>query len=342
MSDIEVNAPIEKGKKKLGESIKRFYEIDTIKGVAVILMVIFHFFYLANEMGVNDYNVSGGLLYSAAKIAHVTFIFMVGINLTISYLRYKEKKKNLKEEELNNSYNGKQFKRGLFLIGAGMIMTLLSYLAFKDKYIKFGILHFIGVAVILSIFIVKDKHLALIASAIVGLLYAILNNSALKNAIYDKCQEFPMGCFISGVANVRYTALDHFSLIPYFGLLSFGIFIGHLLYNSKSRNFITTNKRNSSFEKYKDNVVIKGLSTLGKNSFKIYFTHFLIFYFVLVFYKRMTIYTREEEPIDYIHYNQPKGFGKRASIESGSCAPSLHELIKRELEARKIPHLIDS
>ena len=329
MSAIEVNAPIEKDKKTLGSGIKRFYEIDTIKGIAVILMVVFHFFYLANEMGVHKYNIGSGILYSFAKIAHITFIFMVGINLTISYLRYKEKKKDLTKEDFSNSYNGKQFKRGLFLLGAGMIMTLLSYLAFKDKYIKFGILHFIGVGVILSIFIVKDKNLALITSAIVGLLYTVFNNSAFKNIIYDKCQEFPMGCFVSGVANVRYSAFDHFNLVPYFGLLSFGIFVGHLLYTSKSRNFVTTNK-NSSFEKYKDNIVIKGLSTLGKHSFKIYFAHFLIFYFVLVSYKRMTKPIEAKKPIDFIYYNQDKSY-----------STPLQKLIKDELELRKIPHQID-
>ena len=36
---------------------KRFYEIDTIKGVATILMVIFHFFYLMYHMKIAEYNI---------------------------------------------------------------------------------------------------------------------------------------------------------------------------------------------------------------------------------------------------------------------------------------------
>ena len=59
---------------------KRFYEIDTIKGVATILMVIFHFFYLMYHMKIAEYNIRCGPLYASAKIAHILFIFAVGVN----------------------------------------------------------------------------------------------------------------------------------------------------------------------------------------------------------------------------------------------------------------------
>ena len=53
---------------------KRFLEVDLIKGVAVIFMVIFHFFYLAYFMDVKKYNIDSGVLRFLAKSAHTTFI----------------------------------------------------------------------------------------------------------------------------------------------------------------------------------------------------------------------------------------------------------------------------
>ena len=45
---------------------KRFYEIDTLKGIAVILMVIFHFFYLVSKMEIKDINTRCGPLFASA------------------------------------------------------------------------------------------------------------------------------------------------------------------------------------------------------------------------------------------------------------------------------------
>ena len=47
---------------------KRFFEIDFLKGIATIFMVIFHFFYLLYFLNVFNTNLRSGILFAMAKI----------------------------------------------------------------------------------------------------------------------------------------------------------------------------------------------------------------------------------------------------------------------------------
>jgi len=202
--DNQTNTNIENDPHAINKS-KRLFEIDFVKGLAVINMMIFHFFYLSHFMGVQNYKYDRGILKFFAKSSHITFIFVVGINLAISYQKYK------KAYEYNddlvfktNAHFGKQVKRAIFLIFAGIVMSILSYFAFGSMWIKFGIFHFIGVAILLAQPIVSNKWLALITSLVVALLYLIFKE--IKNVLTDKCFDAPFLCFISGAANVKYSS----------------------------------------------------------------------------------------------------------------------------------------
>lgn len=269
-------------KKDVNYKSKRFLELDFFKGIAVIMMVIFHFFYLCYFMNIRYYNINGGILNFLAKAAHYTFILVVGINLAVINQKYKAA---YGEDEYRNIQFGKQFKRGMFLIGAGMIMSILSYLSFENMYIKFGILHFVGVSVILSQLIVNSKLLtALVLITVLGLNYSF---KKWKHQLFYKCLSFPMTCFVSGVTNVKYNSLDHFSIIPYFAIICLGILFGHILYKKgNTRTFINEN----IIDDLKKNKVINVISLLGKNSLFIYFLHFIVFYFVLSFFKKINNY----------------------------------------------------
>ena len=54
--------------------MNRYLEIDVIKGIAVILMIIFHIFYLMNNMGMNQIDSSKGIIALTAPLAHYSFL----------------------------------------------------------------------------------------------------------------------------------------------------------------------------------------------------------------------------------------------------------------------------
>ena len=271
---------------------KRFYEIDTLKGIAVILMVIFHFFYLVSKMEIKDINTRCGPLYASAKTAHCLFIFLVGVNLAISYKKFKEKNREDFENDKNKYYSkylSKTFKRIAVLVVAAASVSILSYLAFKNLYVKFGIFHFIAAAVLLTTPIVGSKYLSLTLSAIIGLLYTIFNSGKMRNFTSIACHKSPIFCFITGIFNTKFSSLDHFSLVPYLGLVAFGIFIGNTLYTDKERLFLKKEDSKKIDEFFEKDEILGSLNLMGKYSFQIYFIHFIVFYFILLAYKKVSL-----------------------------------------------------
>lgn len=248
--------------------MKRFPEIDIIKGIAVIMMVIFHYFYVANLMNKSIYQTDSGVLKLMADYSHNIFIFMVGINLVIGY--YKNKKKNKTDEE----YIGKQFKRALQLLIFGLIITFVTKIIFPTNYVRFGIFHFLSLAILCSLLFVNNIEYTLFGMIIFLILnYAIIVN---RNNFIGVCSENNYLCFILGIFNY-YGSIDHFAFIPHFMTLLSGMAVGHVVYKDGVRNINLSILDNV----YKNSSLVQGVGYLGKQSLNIYLFHWVIIYYML-------------------------------------------------------------
>jgi len=244
----------------------RYLEIDIIKGVAVILMVFFHIFYMMNNMGFNKINSSGVILKSIAKISHLTFITMAGLNFYISYKKNKNK----------NKFREKQLIRSCKLMFFAMTITYLSQITFgNSKSVKFGILHFMSVAIVISLFIVN------IPTLIIGIMILLffLNNYSSGNGeqFSSICKKTPFLCFVFGIYgsyNYDIGSLDHHSLLSKYPFFGIGMILGHLFYKNDKKRII-------NLDKYKNNKIIKLLTWLGKNSLFIYILHWIVLYGII-------------------------------------------------------------
>ena len=239
----------------------RFIEIDIIKGISVTTMVTFHYFYVSNFMGLSNYDISSGILYYLAKFSHLTFLFMVGVNLSIGYERKKEKKIS------DYDYNVNKLKKAVKLMIAGLIITDITRRLHGNINVKFGIFHFISVAILISLAINKHWSFILITLAC---LYII---NKYKQNLYQYCFSFPLTCFITGIQNIKYGSLDHFSILEYLPIVCYGLIFGKFAYKNNKRiiNFKILDK--------KPNQLISLFQYLGKFSFNFYFLHFILFYF---------------------------------------------------------------
>ena len=266
---------------------KRFIEIDLAKGVAVLLMIFFHIFYLGKHMNIINANTDSGLLNLCAKLAHTTFIIASGMNMAIST-----------SGKSSNEYIPQKVKRGLYLLAVGLIISYFTKIEFGDSYVKFGIMHFIGTATILSSFVMKVPKLTYILSTGILLIYVALQIPSFKNKFANVCEKNPFMCFISGIMNLKYDSLDHFGLIPYLGYFLLGSAIAFTCYKIKNvendlndlnnLNNLTNldgncqNKRKihllNLLDEHTSNPIIKGLSWIGKRSLMFYVIHFVILY----------------------------------------------------------------
>jgi uncharacterized membrane protein len=229
----------------------RFIELDLLRGVAIGIMIFLHLLWDLDYFGVVPLNHE---VYQLQKGVPLIFFALVGICLAIC----QQKKKNLSEEK-QKQFNKHLVIRGLKICGFGLLITIISFIAMPDRPVIFGVLHFIGLSIILSIPFLKLKKYNVITSCIVWLIAFLIANFTIENPTILH--------LIIGIhqPNVwRYT-LDYFPLFPWFGGVLFGIFLGNVLYNGNERRFHLPDL--SSYRP------IHALSWIGKHSLAIYLAH---------------------------------------------------------------------
>ncbi|MDF1534003.1 MAG: heparan-alpha-glucosaminide N-acetyltransferase [Methanosarcinaceae archaeon] len=228
---------------------KRFWEIDFLRGIAILLMIIFHALYDFNYFGDYNFNLHSGLWAYIGRASAITFIFVVGISLTLSHSRATVMK--IPKQDIYQKY----IKRGARIFSWGLIITLITWLFLKDGVIVFGILHFIGLSVILAYpFLRLHKYNLLIGAGI------ILTGLYLGNLAFD----FPWLLGL-GFKPYGFNTLDYFPILPWFGITLIGIFAGNLLYPNYTRKI--------DIKDYTEFLLIRLFCLLGRRSLLIYLIH---------------------------------------------------------------------
>lgn len=238
---------------------KRFWEIDSLRGIAIIMMVAFHLIFDLYYFGIYNFNVHSGFLWWFARITAFIFIFLVGVSLSLSYSRTTFLNNYKNQKELFFKY----LKRGLKIFGYGLIITAVTWIFIGNGFIIFGILHLIGIAIILEYPFLKHKYINLI----LGIIF-------IAAGIYLMGFRFDFyGLLWLGFTPYSFYTLDYFPLLPWLGVVSLGIFFGNTIYENYARHF-----KLPDFSKY---FPIKVLGFLGRYSLLIYLIHQPVILFVL-------------------------------------------------------------
>jgi len=211
---------------------KRFWEIDSLRGFAIVAMVLFHLLFDIRYLAKINL-LTPVQWYLFPRIIGGTFIFLVGLSLTLG-------KSNV-------------IKRGAKVFAWGAVITAVTWIAVPETAIWFGILHFIGLGIMLSYFF-KDSNTLLWAGIV---LFVGLN-------IQSFTVDFPWFMWI-GLLPKNFYTLDYYPLIPWFGILLLGMYAGKKLYAQKKRNFQLVD--------YSKSQVVKVLALLGRHSLMIYLVH---------------------------------------------------------------------
>ncbi len=174
------------------------------------------------------------------------FVGIAGLSLTLRFTREKESH--------NLSLFPKYLKRGFLLLAYGVVITIVTYFAFPEAYIRFGVLHCLGVSTILAYPFISRPQLSLPLG---------LGCIALGNVLSNR--SFPFSSlFWLGFKPQNFLTLDYFPLFPWFGVVLLGIFFGNLLYPLGKRRFTFSEK---------PHLLLQGLAFLGRHSLTIYLLH---------------------------------------------------------------------
>jgi uncharacterized membrane protein len=238
-------------------SSERFWEIDFLRGIAIILMVGYHFLFDLTFFEIYSTDLSTLPVLLFLYPIGTLFLLLVGISLTISYSRAQ---KILSKQQVPLKF----LKRGASVFGFGLIITLVTWVYPHNGFIIFGVLHCIGLSILLAYPLLRFRSLPFM----LGILCIIFGIYLRVIVVVD----FPWLLWL-GFTPAQFYTLDYFPLLPWFGVVLLGIFLGNRLYQNDKRLF--------PLQDYSSFVIVRGTCLLGRHSLIIYLLHQLIIIGVL-------------------------------------------------------------
>jgi uncharacterized membrane protein len=228
----------------------RLWEVDTLRGIAIVLMIFFHFVWDLDHFAGYEVNVLSTPWQTFARSIASLFIFVMGVSLTLSYNRAKQ-------QAGHSALFIKYLRRGGQIFGLGMVITVATYFFFRGRgFVIFGILHLLGASIILAYpFLRYSKWVSLLA----GLL-------AIGAGIYldGLVLLFPWLIWL-GVKQAGIYMVDYYPLLPWFGVALVGVFAGYTLYPQGISRFTLPDLAQV--------FPIRELRFLGQHSLLIYLIH---------------------------------------------------------------------
>ena len=182
------------------------------------MMVVYHAAYdvdfLAPSVAIDPF--SGG--WRALQVATgSTFLAIVGLSLWISNSRARARGAE------GWSLYRRHAVRAAQVLGAGLVVSAVTFLALGESdYIRFGILHCIGVSMLLAPLVVRLRLWNLPLAALV-----IVVGLQIKDERFDTPEILMFLGFRSEGSEV---GVDYYPLLPWFGLALVGLAVGSVLY----------------------------------------------------------------------------------------------------------------
>ena len=230
---------------------KRIWELDVIRGIAIIGVVFIHVVYDLNY--IFDKPVDFGPIFDfVQKYGSLIFILLSGICVTLGR---------------------RHIKRGLIVFAGGVIISVVTIVMINLKFlapgavIHFGILSLLGFSMIAYILFDKmNKYFLLVFGIIIAVIGIIIRNNDIHVSTLNP---FMLSL---GLTPKDYYCGDFFPILPNFGYFLIGAFIGKTAYKNKKTLIPFVSERN---------IIVRIFSFLGRQSLWIYLAHQPAAYLIL-------------------------------------------------------------
>jgi uncharacterized membrane protein len=224
----------------------RYWEIDALRGVAMILMTAFHLTWDLVFFGLVNVNMFRPPWPQFSQIIATMFLSLAGVSLVISDNRAGK----------TQGFR-KYLLRGLKVFGFGMIITLVTYLFVRSQFVVFGILHLIGFSIVAAYPFLPRRRwwISLIAGLALIAVGLYVNRQVTLS---------PWWIWL-GINQLGRSMADWYPVLPWYGLVLVCIPVGHALYPG--------GRRRLALPDWSGIPVIRKLSFLGRHALLFYLVH---------------------------------------------------------------------
>lgn len=166
-------------------------------------MIYFHIIFDLKDLYGYPLEYASGVNYYIGKLSVILFMLLSGISCTLS-------KNNV--------------KRGIRVLAIALLITLATHLYSDALGVKFGVLHFLGLSMILYEAVKKANPYVLLAAGVIIIIAGnLFGKITMSHDIF----------FIFNLTSNSFYSSDYYPLFPWLGIFLFGIVIGKLFYSSK-------------------------------------------------------------------------------------------------------------
>ena len=232
----------------------RYPLIDVFRGIAIAMMIVFHFCYDLTEFKHADFDFYHSPFWLNFRTVIVSlFTFIVGIGLHLAH---------------RNGLKWHKFiRRSGIILGCALLISITTRFTNDERFIAFGILHFIFVASMLGAAFIRLYW----ANLFIGLILLLVAN-LYQNPLFHQVH-------LQWIGFMEYKPAtdDYAPLLPWFGVVLLGMFFAR---------WAITEKHFSLIQRWQPgSVLTRTLAIAGVYSLPIYMLHQPLFLGLLKLHK---------------------------------------------------------
>ena len=180
--------------------------LDVLRGVAIMAMIVYHFFFDLEFFGFGDFGVTEAPGWIAfVRTIPASFLAIAGISLYLAH---------------HNGMHWRHFWWRIgYLVAAAMLVTSISYFADPEAIIWFGILHCIAASSVIGLAFLRAPLWFVILAAAIVLIGPLFATPALN---------VPILLWL-GLGTEAPPSNDYNPLFPWFGFMLLGIAVARIL-----------------------------------------------------------------------------------------------------------------
>ncbi len=259
--------------------VSRFWEFDVLRGIAIVLMVVYHCVFLvwmlAPTLATEVINpLSTGWLV-VGRTASTLFLLLVGISLVASFQKASGGGGHNATGRSNLLWRQRIIQRSVQLFFWGVVLSVITTMFIPGYGIYFGILHLIAVGCIVALPMVSRPLVALVAT-----LFFVGGALWHPSWVVYLAERIPSFGIVVGVPPTGFQSVDYWPVFPWLALVTFGVALGTLLFRGMQRNYSWPAAQP---------FFCRPLSWLGERSLLVYLIHMPVISVVLLVLYKLTL-----------------------------------------------------